>query len=215
MVTLETRPASVYATVAWYHVFFDRPIASGVMAVSAFCAHGPAARFSQPRTHAQASNESRGWPATPIPAATTNSPLATAIDAALALVLTLRVSSSSASRRSSFARDALAPIVSALTAAGAVLRASVAGIRALLIARADVKREFRIEQTMLRAAGNNPVKFAATDDQARQVVLAGMAHQRWRGRGCRGRGHGGAQFLCQLQHAQRLLCQRSQVLHFE
>lgn len=60
----------------------------------------------------------------------------------------------------------------ALTAAGAALRASVAGMRALLIARADVKREFRIEQTMLRAAGNNPVKFAATDDQAMLALLS-------------------------------------------
>lgn len=59
----------------------------------------------------------------------------------------------------------------ALTAAGVVLRASVAGMRALLIARADVKREFRIEQTMLRAAGNNPVKFAADDDAAIQSLL--------------------------------------------
>ena len=59
----------------------------------------------------------------------------------------------------------------AIAAAGVTLRASVAGMRALLIARADVKREFRIEQTMLRAAGNNPVKFAATDDQAMQALL--------------------------------------------
>ncbi len=64
----------------------------------------------------------------------------------------------------------------ALTAAGAALRASVAGMRALLIARADVKREFRIEQTMLRAAGNNPVKFAATDDQAVQALLSPKAN---------------------------------------
>ena len=60
----------------------------------------------------------------------------------------------------------------ALNSAGAVLRAAVAGMRALLIARADVKREFRIEQTMLRAAGNNPVKFAADDDAAVQALLA-------------------------------------------
>ncbi|NKC34600.1 type VI secretion system-associated FHA domain protein TagH, partial [Falsiroseomonas selenitidurans] len=59
----------------------------------------------------------------------------------------------------------------ALRAAGAVLRAAVAGLRALLIARADVKREFRIEQTMLRAANNNPLKFAATDDQALAALL--------------------------------------------
>ncbi len=59
----------------------------------------------------------------------------------------------------------------ALRAAGAVLRAAVAGLRALLIARADVKREFRIEQTMLRAANNNPLKFAATDEAATAALL--------------------------------------------
>jgi type VI secretion system protein ImpI/type VI secretion system protein len=57
---------------------------------------------------------------------------------------------------------------------GAALRAAVAGIRALLIARADVKREFRIEQTMLRAAGNNPLKFAATDDMAVAALMVGQ-----------------------------------------
>jgi type VI secretion system FHA domain protein len=61
----------------------------------------------------------------------------------------------------------------ALAQAGALLRAAVAGMRALLIARADVKREFRIEQTMLRAAGNNPLKFAASDDAALQAMLLG------------------------------------------
>jgi type VI secretion system FHA domain protein len=59
----------------------------------------------------------------------------------------------------------------ALHAAGAAYRAAIGGIRALLIARADVKREFRIEQTMLRAAGNNPVKFAATDEAAMAALL--------------------------------------------
>jgi type VI secretion system protein ImpI/type VI secretion system protein len=59
----------------------------------------------------------------------------------------------------------------ALRAAGAVLRAAIGGIRALLIARADVKREFRIEQTMLRAANNNPLKFAAREDQALAALL--------------------------------------------
>lgn len=63
------------------------------------------------------------------------------------------------------------PLV-ALEAAGAALRAAVAGLRALLIARADVKREFRIEQTMLRSIGNNPVKFAATEEAALLDLLA-------------------------------------------
>lgn len=59
----------------------------------------------------------------------------------------------------------------ALAAVGAGMRAAVTGLRSLLIARADVKREFRIEQTMLRAAGNNPVKFAATDEAALLALL--------------------------------------------
>jgi len=36
-----------------------------------------------------------------------------------------------------------------------------------------VKREFRIEQTMLRATGNNPLKFAASDEAALQAMLLG------------------------------------------
>jgi type VI secretion system protein ImpI/type VI secretion system protein len=59
----------------------------------------------------------------------------------------------------------------ALHALGAAFHAAVSGLRQLLIARADVKREFRIEQTMLRSAGNNPVKFAASDEQALASLL--------------------------------------------
>ncbi|WP_198378624.1 type VI secretion system-associated FHA domain protein TagH, partial [Neoroseomonas rubea] len=64
---------------------------------------------------------------------------------------------------------------SALRALGAALHAAVSGLRQLLIARADVKREFRIEQTMLRSAGNNPVKFAASDEQALTALLTAGA----------------------------------------
>ncbi|WP_426956415.1 type VI secretion system-associated FHA domain protein TagH [Muricoccus radiodurans] len=60
----------------------------------------------------------------------------------------------------------------ALHAAGAVLRASVGGIRSLLIARSDVKRAFRIEQTMLARRDNNPVKFAATDEASLHALLS-------------------------------------------
>ncbi|MBR0684238.1 type VI secretion system-associated FHA domain protein TagH, partial [Roseomonas eburnea] len=59
----------------------------------------------------------------------------------------------------------------ALRALGAAFHAAISGLRQLLIARADVKREFRIEQTMLRSAGNNPVKFAASDEQALTALL--------------------------------------------
>ncbi len=63
----------------------------------------------------------------------------------------------------------------AIAQAGEVLRAAVGGLRALLIARGDVKREFRIEQTMLRAAGNNPLKFSDRDETALQALLAPRA----------------------------------------
>ena len=59
----------------------------------------------------------------------------------------------------------------ALKNAGALLQAAVAGVRALLIARGMVKREFRIEQTMLHSKENNPLKFAASDEQALAALL--------------------------------------------
>lgn len=59
-----------------------------------------------------------------------------------------------------------------LAAAGAMLRAVTAGLRALLVARADIKREFRIEQTVLRLGQNNALKFAADDEHALLGLLA-------------------------------------------
>ncbi len=58
-----------------------------------------------------------------------------------------------------------------MQAVGAALRATVAGIRQTLIARASIKGEFRIEQTMVRASGNNPLKFSAGDDDAMAALL--------------------------------------------
>ena len=51
-----------------------------------------------------------------------------------------------------------------MTALGKAFRATVAGVRATLIARATIKSEFRIDQTMIQARGNNPLKFSADDD---------------------------------------------------
>jgi type VI secretion system FHA domain protein len=53
---------------------------------------------------------------------------------------------------------------------GAAFRAMVSGIRHALIARSEVKREFRIEATVIRRQGNNLLKFSANDDDA----LAGL-----------------------------------------
>jgi type VI secretion system protein ImpI/type VI secretion system protein len=54
---------------------------------------------------------------------------------------------------------------------GAAFRAMVSGIRQALIARAAIKGEFRIEQTMIRSRGNNPLKFSADDDDALAALL--------------------------------------------
>lgn len=59
----------------------------------------------------------------------------------------------------------------ALHTLGAAFRAVVSGLRRAMIARAAVKGEFRIEQTMVRAAGNNPLKFSADDDDALHGLL--------------------------------------------
>jgi type VI secretion system FHA domain protein len=54
---------------------------------------------------------------------------------------------------------------------GRAFRSIVSGLRAVLIARASIKGEFRIEQTMIRAKGNNPLKFSADDDDALSAIL--------------------------------------------
>lgn len=54
---------------------------------------------------------------------------------------------------------------------GRTMRALVSGIRKALIARAKIKGEFRIEQTMIRTHGNNPFKFSADDDDALMAIL--------------------------------------------
>jgi type VI secretion system protein ImpI/type VI secretion system protein len=62
------------------------------------------------------------------------------------------------------------PVV-AMERLGAAFRAMVGGLRQTLIARAAIKGEFRIEQTMIRARGNNPLKFSAGDDDALAALI--------------------------------------------
>lgn len=58
-----------------------------------------------------------------------------------------------------------------LRAAGEVFRAMVEGLREVLISRAAVKNEFRVEQTMLRARDNNALKFSVTAEDATAALL--------------------------------------------
>jgi predicted component of type VI protein secretion system len=59
---------------------------------------------------------------------------------------------------------------------GRAFRVLVAELRATLFARAAVKSEFRIEQTMVHSSGNNPLKFAPSDDDALAALL-GAGHR--------------------------------------
>ena len=54
---------------------------------------------------------------------------------------------------------------------GKAFRNLVTGLRAVLIARAAIKNEFGIEQTLIQARGNNPLKFSAGDDDALDALL--------------------------------------------
>ena len=54
---------------------------------------------------------------------------------------------------------------------GRAFRAVVSGLRRTMIARAAIKGEFRIDQTVIQAAGNNPLKFSADDDDALAALL--------------------------------------------
>ncbi|HVJ51860.1 MAG TPA: type VI secretion system-associated FHA domain protein TagH [Aliidongia sp.] len=59
-----------------------------------------------------------------------------------------------------------------LRALGSAFRAMVVGLRRLMIARAAVKGEFRIDQTMIRPVRNNPLKFSSDDDDALAALLS-------------------------------------------
>jgi type VI secretion system FHA domain protein len=47
----------------------------------------------------------------------------------------------------------------------------VTGIREILMTRTSIKGEFRIDQTMIGAAGNNPLKFSISAEQALEAMV--------------------------------------------
>jgi len=61
--------------------------------------------------------------------------------------------------------------VASMEAAGAVFRAMVEGLREVLMSRAAIKGELRVEQTMLRARDNNALKFSITVEEAVAALL--------------------------------------------
>jgi type VI secretion system FHA domain protein len=61
--------------------------------------------------------------------------------------------------------------VAAMRAAGQVFRALTEGVREVLMSRTAIKGELRVEQTMMRSANNNPLKFSFSPDDAVTALL--------------------------------------------
>ncbi len=59
----------------------------------------------------------------------------------------------------------------AMRAVGALFRAFVTGTREVLISRAEIKHEMRVEQTMIRSKDNNALKFAISPEEALLALL--------------------------------------------
>tara|TARA_R110002049_G_scaffold10127_3_gene50389 strand:- start:95247 stop:96644 length:1398 start_codon:yes stop_codon:yes gene_type:complete len=54
---------------------------------------------------------------------------------------------------------------------GAVLHTMIAGVREILMTRQSIKSEFRINQTVISAGANNPLKFSVSVDQAIEAMV--------------------------------------------
>ena len=54
---------------------------------------------------------------------------------------------------------------------GRVMRTMITGLREILMTRTSIKSEFRIEQTMISAGGNNPLKFSISPEQAIEALV--------------------------------------------
>ena len=59
----------------------------------------------------------------------------------------------------------------AMKAMGALFRAFVSGTRDVLMSRAEIKHEMRVEQTMIRSRDNNALKFSVSPEEALQALL--------------------------------------------
>lgn len=54
---------------------------------------------------------------------------------------------------------------------GRVMRTMIIGLREVLMTRTSIKSEFRIDQTMISAGGNNPLKFSLSEDNAIEALV--------------------------------------------
>jgi type VI secretion system protein ImpI/type VI secretion system protein len=54
---------------------------------------------------------------------------------------------------------------------GRVMRMMITGLREVLMTRTSIKSEFRIDQTMISAGGNNPLKFSLSAENAIEALV--------------------------------------------
>jgi type VI secretion system protein len=54
---------------------------------------------------------------------------------------------------------------------GTVMHTLIAGVRSILMTRQSIKSEFRINQTVISAGANNPLKFSVSVDQAIEAMV--------------------------------------------
>ncbi len=64
-----------------------------------------------------------------------------------------------------------ADLTPTMTRLGHVLRIMVQGLREVLMTRTSIKSEFRMQQTMITAGGNNPLKFSISAEQAIEALV--------------------------------------------
>lgn len=62
-------------------------------------------------------------------------------------------------------------LVNTMARMGRVMKTLIAGLREILMTRTSIKSEFRIEQTMIGAGGNNPLKFSISPEQAVEAMV--------------------------------------------
>ncbi|MDT8857523.1 type VI secretion system-associated FHA domain protein TagH [Paracoccaceae bacterium Fryx2] len=65
-------------------------------------------------------------------------------------------------------------LVPTLSRLGHVLRILIHGMREVLMTRSSIKSEFRIQQTVIGAGGNNPLKFSISPEQAVEAMVKPM-----------------------------------------
>lgn len=63
-----------------------------------------------------------------------------------------------------------AEIVLTMTRLGATLKEMITGLREILMTRSSIKSEFRIDQTMITAGKNNPLKFSISPEVAIEAM---------------------------------------------